>query len=104
MRAHRVAADRVTYTASEQIIDLTIRLSVDYYRQALQHMPSAEKTAFFRRAVMHGLNARDLYSAIDYAVSLCGYGQIERDYWPHIQMEARRIWREMYGKAERNPP
>ena len=31
-------------------------------------------------------------AAIDYAVSVVGFEGVARDYWPHVQAEARRIW------------
>lgn len=34
--------------------------------------------------------------------SVVGLGAAEREYWPHIQKEARRIWREM--KKEKAAP
>lgn len=40
-------------------------------------------------------HAAEVIAAIDYAVSVVGFEGVARDYWPHVQAEARRIWREM---------
>lgn len=57
--------------------------------------PDAEQMAFFRKTVQSGLRPAELMAAIDYAVSVVGFEGVARDYWPHVQAEARRIWREM---------
>ena len=68
---------------------------VSYYGRVIGYVPDEEKQLFFRNAIANGLTFDTLWAAIDYAVSVCGYGRPERDYWPHIQKEARRTWREM---------
>lgn len=50
---------------------------------------------FFTSALRNGFTFNSLWAAVDYAVSVAGLGAEERDYWPHIQKEDRRIWREM---------
>ena len=75
-------------------------LAIDYYQNQIQHKPDLDKRTFFRNAAAAGLTADALYAAIDYAVSRCGFGRYERDYWPLIQHEARRIWKE----ARKKPP
>lgn len=47
------------------------------------------------RTAQSGLRPAELMAAIDYAVSVVGFEGVARDYWPHVQAEARRIWREM---------
>ena len=94
-KARRLTADRVTYTTPEEVA----ALAASYYENTVQHRPDGEKRAFFLSVARSGLDVRALWAAIDYAVSVCGYGRDERDYWPHIQQEARRIWRELHGKA-----
>lgn len=66
-----------------------------YYERELGFIPDQEKLQFFTAAIQNGLTFNELWAAIDYAVSVCGFGAHERDYWPHIQKEARRIWREL---------
>lgn len=73
-----------------------------YYERELGYIPDAEKLQFFSRAIQNGLTFNELWAAIDYALSVCGYGAHERDYWPHIQKEARRIWKEV--KKEKAAP
>ncbi len=95
MAVRRMAEDRVTYTTPEEVAELV----AGYYENVIQHKPDAEKQAFFLGAAKGGLDAYALWASIDYAVSVCGFGRYERDYWPHVQEEARRIWREMHAKA-----
>lgn len=66
-----------------------------YYARAVRREPDAEQMAFFRKTVQRGLRPAELMAAIDYAVSVVGFEGVARDYWPHVQAEARRIWREM---------
>lgn len=66
-----------------------------YYARAVRREPDAEQMAFFRKTVQSGLRPAELMAAIDYAVSVVGFEGVARDYWPHVQAEARRIWREM---------
>ncbi len=68
---------------------------VSYYGRAIGYVPDEEKQLCFRNAIANVLTFDTLWAAIDYAVSVCGYGRPERDYWPHIKKEARRTWREM---------
>lgn len=82
--------------------DQALHSAVDYYGRMIGYVPDEEKQAFFSKAIANGLTFDTLWAAIDYAVSVCGYGRPERDYWPHIQKEARRIWREM--KKEKDAP
>lgn len=79
-------------------VSLVAELAEAYYKQQIQHIPDFEKRIFFRNAAAAGLTADALYAAIDFAVSRCGFGRYERDYWPHIQREARRIWKETRKK------
>ena len=95
MAARRMAENRVTYTTPEEVA----ALAAGYYENVIQHRPDEEKREFFLGAARSGLGADALFSAVDYAVSVIGFGRYERDYWPHIQKEARRIWREMHAKA-----
>ena len=53
-----------------------------YYARAVRREPDAEQMAFFRKTVQSGLRPAELMG-------------VARDYWPHVQAEARRIWREM---------
>lgn len=95
MALRRLTEDRATYTTPEEVA----ALAAGYYENVIQHKTDAEKQAFFLGAAKGGLDAYALWASIDYAVSVIGFGRYERDYWPHIQEEARRIWREMYAKA-----
>lgn len=83
-------------------LDDALKTVVDYYSRVIGCVPDADKQAVFTGALQNGLTFDLLWAAIDYAVSVCGYGRPERDYWPHIQKEARRIWREM--KKEKAAP
>lgn len=83
-------------------IDDAQKTVVDYYSREIGCVPDADKQAFFIGALQNGLTFDSLWAAIDYAVSVAGLGAVERDYWPHIQKEARRIWREM--KKEKAAP
>ena len=83
-------------------IDDALKTVVDYYSREIGRVPDADKQAFFTGALKNGLTFDSLWAAIDYAVSVAGLGAAERDYWPHIQKEARRIWREM--KKEKAAP
>lgn len=106
MAARRMAENRVTYTTPEEVA----ALAAGYYENVIQHKPDEEKREFFLGAARSGLGADAVFSAIDYAVSVCGFGRYERDYWPHVQEEARRIWYEMHPEAkkpkreEKKPP
>lgn len=108
MEPRRLTEDRWTYTTPEQVA----QLAASYYENTIQHKPDEEKKAFFLDAAKGGLDLHALWASIDYAVSVCGFGRYEIDYWPHIQEEARRIWYEMHPKAkkkkakreEKNPP
>ena len=101
MEPRRLTEDRGTYTTSEQVA----AIAASYYENTIQHKPDAEKQAFFLGAAKGGLDVHALWASIDYAVSVCGLGRYERDYWPHIQEEARRIWYEMHPKKDKkNPP
>lgn len=73
----------------------TVKTACNYYRNTVKQEPDDEKQVFFRRAAESGLTFAELWAAIDYAVSVVGLYGIERDYWKHIQGEARRIWKEM---------
>lgn len=73
-----------------------------YYEREIGFIPNLEKLQFFTAALNNGLTFNELWAAIDYALSVCGYGAHERDYWPHIQQEARRIWREL-NKTKADP-
>lgn len=55
-----------------------------YYERELGYIPDAEKLQFFSRAIQNGITFNELWAAIDYSLSVCGYGAHERDYWPHI--------------------
>ena len=79
-------------------VSLVAGLAEAYYEHQIQHKPDLDKRTFFRNAAEAGLTADALYAAIDYAVSRCGFGRYERDYWPLIQHEARRIWKETRKK------
>lgn len=83
-------------------IDDALKTVVDYYSREIGRVPDEDKQAFFIGALQNGLTFDSLWAAIDYAVSVAGLGVAERDYWPHIQKEARRIWREM--KKEKAAP
>lgn len=83
-------------------IDDALKTVVDYYSREIGRVPDADKQAFFTGALRNGFTFDSLWAAIDYAVSVCGYGQTERDYWPHIYKEACRIWRKM--KKEKAAP
>lgn len=83
-------ARRTAVTVEDGVTIVTKR-----YSSELGFVPDADKQAFFRAALENGLTFNELWAAIDYALSVCGYGAHERDYWPHIQQEARRIWREL---------
>lgn len=76
-------------------VDDGVLVVTDHYSRELGFVPDADKQAFFRAALENGLTFNELWAAIDYALSACGYGRPERDYWPHIQKEARRIWKEV---------
>lgn len=76
-------------------MDDALKTVVDYYSREIGRVPDADKQAFFTGALQNGLTFDLLWAAIDYAVSVAGLGAAERDYWPHIQREARRTWREM---------
>ena len=75
-KARRLTADRVTYTTPEEVA----ALAASYYENTVQHRPDGEKRAFFLSVARSGLDVRALWAAIDYAVSVCGYGRYERDY------------------------
>lgn len=96
MEPRRLTEDRSTYTSPE----LVALSAASYYKNAIGHEPDEEKRAFFL-AVAEYLDVESLWASIDYAVSVCGFGRYERDYWPHIQKEARRIWYEMHPEAKR---
>lgn len=83
-------------------LDDALKTVVDYYSREIGCVPDADKQVFFTSALRNGLTFDSLWAAIDYAVSVAGLGAAERDYWPHIQKEARRIWREM-DKAKAAP-
>ena len=83
-------------------VDDGVLVVTNHYSRELGFVPDADKQAFFRAALENGLTFNELWVAIDYALSACGYGQSERDYWPHVQKEARRIWREL-KKGEAAP-
>lgn len=83
-------ARRTAVTVEDGVVVVTRRYSTE-----LGFVPNEEKQAFFRAALENGLTFNELWAAIDYALSVCGYGAHERDYWPHIQQEARRIWLEL---------
>lgn len=108
MALRRLTESRGTHTTPEQVA----AIAASYYENTIQHKPDAEKQAFFLGAAKGGLDVHALWASIDYAVSVCGLGRYERDYWPHIQEEARRIWYEMHPEAkkkkakmeEKNPP
>lgn len=76
-------------------VDDGVLVVTDRYSRELGFVPDADKQAFFRAALVNGLTFNELWAAIDYALSVCGYGRPECDYWPHVQKEARRIWREL---------
>ena len=76
-------------------LDDALKTVVDYYSREIGRVPDADKQAFFTSARQNGLTFDSLWAAIDYAVSVAGLGAAERDYWPHLQKEARRIWREL---------
>lgn len=62
----------------ESVIQIGTRLE-----EAKQMVPSGEWTAY-------------LTDKLGYKPSTAqNYMRIARDYWPHVQAEARRIWREM---------
>lgn len=96
MEPRRLTEDRSTYTSPE----LVVLSAASYYKNTIGHEPDEEKRAFFL-AVAEYLDVESLWASIDYAVSVCGFGRYERDYWPHIQKEARRIWYEMHPEAKR---
>ena len=100
MEPRRLTEDRWIYTTPEQVA----ALAAGYYEKTIGHKPDEEKRGFFLGAAKGGLDLHALWASIDYAVSVCGFGRYERDYWPHIQEEARRIWREMQPKKKKNPP
>ena len=77
-----------------------VRLAAAYYENEIQHRPDEEKQAFFlapRSRMDSGFDT--LAASIDYAVSVVGFGAYERDYWPYIQEEARRIWSVLHPKV-----
>lgn len=102
MKARKLTEDRWTCTTPEEVAEL----AAGYYENVIQHKSDAEKQAFFLGAAKGGLDVHALWASIDYAVSVIGFGRYERDYWPHIQEEARRIWYEMHpeAKKKKNPP
>ena len=83
-------ARRTAVTVEDGVTIVTKR-----YSSELGFVPDADKQAIFRAALENGLTFNELWAAIDYALSVCGYGAYEREYWPHVQKEARRIWREL---------
>lgn len=83
-------ARRTAVTVEDGVTIVTKR-----YSSELGFVPDADKQAFFRAALENGLTFNELWAAIDYALSVCGYGAHEREYWPHVRKEARRIWREL---------
>ena len=103
MALRRLTESRGTHTTPEQVA----AIAASYYENTIQHKPDEEKRAFFLGAAKGGMDVHALWASIDYAyaVSVCGLGRYERDYWPHIQEEARRIWYEMHPKKDKkNPP
>ena len=97
MALRRLTEDRSTYTSPE----LVASSAASYYEKTIRYEPDEEKRAFFLAAANNGLDVESIWASIDYAVSVCGFGRYERDYWPHIQKEARRIWYEMHPEAKR---
>ncbi|MGO5027516.1 hypothetical protein [Candidatus Agathobaculum pullicola] len=47
---------------------------MSYYGRMIGYVPDEEKQLFFRNAIANGLTFDTLWAAIDYAVSVCGYG------------------------------
>ena len=97
MALRRLTESRGTHTTPEQVA----AIAASYYENTIQHKPDEEKRAFFLAAANNVLDVESLWASIDYAVGVCGFGRYERDYWPHIQKEARRIWYEMHPEAKR---
>lgn len=92
MAARRLSEGRVTYTTPDEVA----ALAAGYYERVTQHKPDKDKKGFFLAAARAGLDVSDLWEAIDGAVSACGLGRYEIDYWQQIEKAARQRWQEMH--------